>query len=137
MARNQKSRQQWISERMEQMPLTQTQLLRQTGLARQTFKRIERGEGTHPRSIRNVEAALSWAEGSMAEIDAGREPTVVDVDAVLSRPLPAPRARPETDDLSAMLRVIRQRMGPAAFWREVGIMEGEESAEQARSRVIG
>jgi len=132
MARKRKSRAEWIRERMQELQLTQVEVLKTTGLARQTFKRIERGEGTHPRSIRNVEAALNWTLGSIGAIDEGHAPVVVDTDAVLARPLPGPRSRPETDDLSAMLRVIRQRMGPAAFWREVGVMEGEESTERDR-----
>jgi transcriptional regulator with XRE-family HTH domain len=113
-----------MDARRKQLGMSWEEVAKAAGLDRVTVFNIRNGANGHPKSIRNIEAALGWTLGSIAEIDAGREPVVV------TDPLASPTAfftpAVETDDPAVQLRALRQRMGAIAFWREIEVMrEGE------------
>lgn len=115
----------WIKERVSQLSMGLTELANKAGISKETLLKVRRGEGGYPKTIRNVEAALGWALGSIETIKAGGEPTAVDVDAVLRNQTAGMYAVP-SDDPAVQLRDIRQRMGQTAFWREIVAMSDED-----------
>lgn len=117
-----RTRKDWIVERAAELGISLDELAQRAGIVRQTLYQIRDGRRGHPRTMRNIEAQLRWAPGSLDDIDAGREPTLVDVAAVLARPA----FQPPATDPREQLRAIRRQLGPVAFWTEIGVMQAEE-----------
>lgn len=131
MARSKQARtlDDYMTERVRQLGMSWAELEARAGVTKKTMLHIRAGGNSYPKTIRNVEAALGWALGSIEAVKAGGEPTVVDVDAVLRAPSvglyhPAPAA----DDPAVQLRQLRARMGATAFWREINMIRDEEEA---------
>lgn len=129
MARRKKEhpRKKWIVEAAARKGLSLDEVAERAGISRQTLYRLRDGAPAYAKTLRNVEAIFDWAPGSLEAIDAGGEPTVVDVDAVLARP-PVALLSPAADPRQ-QLRAIREQLGPAAFWMEIGLMDAEERGE--------
>ena len=98
------------------------------GLSREGLRLIRIGQSDPgQRTRRNLERALGWEVGGFDTAARGERPAPrVDVDEVLNRPT---YERPATAPEEA-LRRLRKQMGEAAFWYEVGLMQGEKSTER-------
>lgn len=118
----------WMNDRRLELSMSWDEVEKKAGVTKNTMLSIRRGDGdSYPKTIRNVEAALGWALGSISAIKAGREPRVVDVDAVIAR------QTVDVDDPAVQLRALLRRMGPTAFWREIGVMHTEGDTESHRA----
>jgi len=98
-------------------------------VGRETLRRIREGGGG-PKAVRNVEASLGWRIGSVADIDDGGEPRVIDTDDVLRRPVSS--GGPES--VIDRLREIWLQVGTITFWAAVQTLqaEAEQTAESHR-----
>ncbi|MFI7678523.1 helix-turn-helix domain-containing protein [Actinophytocola sp. NPDC049390] len=123
-----------MDERRKQLGLSWDEVAQAAGVSKNTLLSIRRGGDSYPKTIRNVEAALQWALGSIAAIDEAREPTPVDPRAVVAGQPPAFRApgytpitAADADDPAIQLRQIRQRLGATAFWAVIEQMRDEDA----------
>lgn len=130
-----KSLDDWITDRVRELSMSLGELANKAHVERTTLSNIRNGKTRgHPKSVRNIEAALGWALGSIEAIRDGGEPTVVDPMAALAGQPPSFRApgyvpvtATDADDPAVQLRQIRQRMGATAFWREIEQMRDEDA----------
>lgn len=68
-----------ITEEMDRLRIdTDAEMIRRTGIAEMTWRKIKRGESVVDRSYRKVDGAFSWRRGSCEAILAGGEPTPAD-----------------------------------------------------------
>lgn len=113
-----------MDKRRKQLGLSWDEVAQAARVDRVTVFNIRNGANGHPKTMRNLEGALRWVIGKgISEIDAGREPVEV-TDPLATQLAPAAALG---DDLAGQLRALRQRMGAAAFWQEIGAMQAEEA----------
>lgn len=94
----------YVKARMRQLRLSREDATRQVRLARETWRKIERGMRVSDESYYKAERALRWPEGTMRHIIDGGEPPAGDSDeAPAGRPLNVYDRR---DDLNALLQTL-------------------------------
>ena len=94
-----------IAARMDELGLSPTDLVRQTGLTYQGISNVRRGEirQYQKRTTTPLAAALYWTPGSIEAILAGGEPELIDP--------PPPVSSPEADaDVLRQLEELRQEV---------------------------
>ena len=123
-----KSLDDWITDRVRELSMSLGELADKAHVERTTLINIRKGKTRgHPKTVRNIEAALGWTLGSIEAVRGGGEPTLVA--DVQPRPAATAQFGPliAGDDPAVQLRQIRQRLGATAFWAIIEQMRDEDA----------
>ena len=94
-----------IRQRREAMGIyTMVEAARRSGLTRETWAKVERGESAKAVTYRKIEDLLNWMPGSCGSVLAGGEPH-----GELINPA-EPEMSPTSDDLDAVEALLEQAM---------------------------
>lgn len=111
---------QYLERRIAELALEYAEVCRRAGISDETLIKIRKGMKARGSTYHKLERALDWAQGSIATILAGGEPTPIQPESA-SREAAAPSPEP-SGDLSpseALRRVIRSSA------RELGVTRGD------------
>src|ERR1044072_5958518 len=123
-----KTREDWIDERRRELGMSWYALASRVHSSTEALRNVRRGGNAYPKTVRNLEATLGWALGSLMAIDHGGAPTVVSSIDMVTPSVPIRLALATEDDPALQLRSIRDRLGHTAFWLLVDQMRSEEDA---------
>lgn len=116
-----------VNERMRHLSIDQAELVRRSGLSTPTVAGIMNGapraEQPRAKGLWAICAALGWSQGSIADILAGGQPTVV------GEPSAGGVSRPDDDVLRRVEQLERQMVDVSA--RMIDVIESWAEEQQA------